>query len=273
MERKPHSVPQARQAAGNGQRRNRAEGRFEARSRLRPLSKTSDASTAHTRRRFPGASRGGSTLPALARIARIAGTAVCLAGFTGLGAATAQANPASAVYRFVDDRGVVHFSNAPADRRYELVKPRPQHERNSAPTRARQPIPVHHGYDSLIVREAHANDLEPALVKAVIAAESNFSRFAVSRAGAQGLMQLMPQTAAGLGVDDPFHERQNVNGGSRYLRAMLDRYGDLKRALAAYNAGPSAVDRYRGIPPYPETKAYVKRVLAYYRGYQGDFHR
>ena len=185
--------------------------------------------------------------------------------------ASAHAGTARAVYRFVDDRGVVHFSNAPADRRYELVKTRTRHAHDDR--RLRGPLPIHHGYDSLIIREARANNLEPALVKAVIAAESNFSPLAVSHAGAQGLMQLMPKTAEGLGVEDPFQARENVSGGSRYLREMLDRYGDLTRALAAYNAGPTAVDRYRGIPPYPETKAYVKRVLAYYRGYRGDFHQ
>lgn len=210
--------------------------------------------------------RGGTILRVWIRIAMTALMVLC-----GIGWAQAGASANSAVYRYVDDRGVVHFSNAPADRRYELVQPRPRFERNLRPGRAR--VPRNDGYDSLIIREARANNLEPALVKAVIAAESNFSPSAVSRAGAQGLMQLMPKTAAGLGVEDPFHARENVSGGSRYLREMLDRYGDLRRALAAYNAGPTAVDRYRGIPPYPETKAYVKRVLAYYRGYQGDFHR
>jgi soluble lytic murein transglycosylase-like protein len=108
-------------------------------------------------------------------------------------------------------------------------------------------------------------------VKAVIAAESNFDPEAISHRGAQGLMQLMPATAAALGVADPLQPTQNVQAGARYLRLMLDRYGDLERALAAYNAGPSAVDRYGGIPPYPETRDYVQRVLAYYRHYHGDF--
>jgi len=186
-------------------------------------------------------------------------------------ASNALANPPS-MYRFIDDRGVVHFSNAPSDPRYQAIKVlrKVNPPGKEAPKRT---IPVNYGYDSLIIREAKANGLEPALVKAVIAAESNFSVKAVSHAGAQGLMQLMPKTAAGLGVQDPFEAPQNVSGGSRYLREMLDRYGDLSRALAAYNAGPKAVDRYRGIPPYPETKAYVKRVLAYYRGYRGDFQR
>ena len=184
-------------------------------------------------------------------------------------AQAAAANPA--VYKFIDSRGVIHFSDAPSDARYRIIKPRPKATRYSR--KARADVPINHGYDSLIKREARANRLDPALIKAVIAAESNFSPRAVSRAGAQGLMQLMPRTAEQLGVEDPFGEAENVSGGTRYLREMLDRYGDLSRALAAYNAGPKAVDRYRGIPPYPETKAYVKRVLAYYRGYRGDFHQ
>ena len=81
------------------------------------------------------------------------------------------------------------------------------------------------------------------------------------------------QLASKLGVEDPFAADQNVSGGVRYLREMLDRYGDMRRALAAYNAGPKAVDRYRGIPPYPETRAYVQRVMTYYRDYNGDFGR
>jgi soluble lytic murein transglycosylase-like protein len=108
-------------------------------------------------------------------------------------------------------------------------------------------------------------------VKAVIAAESSFDADAVSHAGAQGLMQLMPETARTLGVKDAFRPDENVDGGTRYLRKMIDRYGDWTRALAAYNAGPSAVDQYRGVPPYKETRDYVKRVLNYYRHYDGDF--
>lgn len=175
---------------------------------------------------------------------------------------TAPEVNAGEIYRFLDARGVVHFSDMPLGPEYRLV-PR-------APSRHRQ-IPNHNGYDSLIVRAARAQRLEPALVKAVIAAESDFNPRAVSRKGAQGLMQLMPETAHTLGVRDAMHPEQNVRGGTRYLRAMLDRYQDVSQALAAYNAGPTAVDRYRGVPPFKETQAYVARVLDYYHGYHPEF--
>ncbi len=104
--------------------------------------------------------------------------------------------------------------------------------------------------------------LDPALVHAVVQAESGYDPYATSPAGAQGLMQLMPATARALGVRDPYDPVQNVEGGVRYLRGLLDRFGDVRLALAAYNAGPHAVQRYGGVPPYVETRAYVERVLA-----------
>lgn len=172
--------------------------------------------------------------------------------------------PGGGVYTFVDSRGVTHFTNVPNDSRYvPIAKPRRARRRSRAPQ--------HRGYDVLIQLTAAEHRVPPALVKAVIAAESAFNEHAVSKKGAQGLMQLMPRTAAELGVTDAFSADQNVAGGTRYLREMLDRYGDVGRAIAAYNAGPTAVDRYRGIPPYPETRDYVKRVLTYYRDYHGDF--
>ena len=187
----------------------------------------------------------------------------------GLGVLVAA--PAAAdrqIYTFVDESGVTHFTNLlPRDERYQAVPPRDR--RGFSLGR----IPKYWGYDGLIGLTARENQVQPALVKAVIAAESNFDPGAVSRKGARGLMQLMPETAEELGIDDPLQPSDNVRGGTRYLRSMLDRYGDLSRALAAYNAGPSAVDRYGGVPPYQETRDYVNRVLTYYRAYHGDFGR
>ena len=116
-----------------------------------------------------------------------------------------------------------------------------------------------------IYAAARKYDLTPELLRGVIRAESNFEVRAVSHAGAQGLMQLMPQTAKELGVENPFDISQNIDGGARYLRKMLDKFGgDIKLALAAYNAGPGAVEKYGGqIPPYRETEQYVSRVLRF----------
>lgn len=107
--------------------------------------------------------------------------------------------------------------------------------------------------------------IDPALIEAIIANESGFDPNATSRAGARGLMQLMPQTAASLGVSDPYDPQQNIRGGVRYLRSLLDRFGNVELAVAAYNAGPEAVERYGGVPPYSETENYVRNVLTSYR--------
>jgi len=117
--------------------------------------------------------------------------------------------------------------------------------------------------DSLVQQNASTWQVDPSLIKAVIANESGFDANATSKVGAQGLMQLMPETAASLGVRDPYDPVQNVAGGTRYLRSLLDRFGgDSKLAVAAYNAGPEAVEKYGGIPPYAETQNYVQNVLA-----------
>ena len=178
---------------------------------------------------------------------------------------TLPARAGGRIYSYVDEDGVTHYSNNPSDSRYApVVLKKPWQERAAH-------IPNNWGFDGLILLNAREHSVPPALVKAVIAAESAFNPSAVSQKGAQGLMQLMPATAASLGVTDALLPSENVRGGVRYLRRMLDRFGDMPRALAAYNAGPTAVDRYRGVPPYRETRDYVKRVLEYYRHYHGDF--
>jgi soluble lytic murein transglycosylase-like protein len=117
-------------------------------------------------------------------------------------------------------------------------------------------------FRALIARSGAQEGVDPALLEAVIAKESAFDAHAKSAAGAMGLMQLMPQTAAAFGVTDPYDPAQNVRGGARYLRQLLNRFGDVRLALAAYNAGPGAIERYAGIPPYEETRTYVGQVLA-----------
>jgi hypothetical protein len=166
---------------------------------------------------------------------------------------------ADGVYSRVDDGGVTVITDSPTDPRFRRIAGLsgtatgwlrvPQGARGSR-----------WGQD--IKEAAERYGVDPALVQAVIGVESAFNPWAVSRKGAQGLMQLMPRTASMLGVRDSFNPRENIEGGVRHLRYLLDRYpGNTSLALAAYNAGEGAVDYYGGIPPYPETQQYVQKVL------------
>jgi soluble lytic murein transglycosylase-like protein len=165
---------------------------------------------------------------------------------------------ASSLYRRVDEEGVTHFTNAPTDPRFQRVGSLS----GTAQGWLRLPDAVRSRYSHEIREIAGRHGVDADLVEAVIRAESAFNPRAVSNKGAQGLMQLMPRTASALGVRNAFDPYQNIDGGVRHLRYLLDRYpGNVSLALAAYNAGEKAVDYYRGIPPYAETTQYVQRIL------------
>ena len=164
----------------------------------------------------------------------------------------------AASYRLTDEEGVTHFTNAPTDPRYRSM---PGMSGTSAGW-LRLPPSVQARFIEEIKVIAARHGVSASLVESVIRVESAFNPSAISPKGAQGLMQLMPQTATSLGVRNAFDPKQNIEGGVRHLRYLIDRYpGNLPLAIAAYNAGEGAVDRYRGIPPYSETQEYVRRVL------------
>ena len=185
-------------------------------------------------------------------------------------AAVCAASPA--IYRYVDADGVVHFTDKPDSTRYRLVELTPRGLTRSGDPYDPRLLARATQYDAIIEAEAKSAGVEPNLLRAVIVVESGFNSRAVSKRGAVGLMQLMPETAEQLGVDDAYDPWQNIDGGTRYLCEMIDRFpGELELALAAYNAGPEAVRQYQGVPPYAETRGYVRRVLSYYKKFHADF--
>lgn len=165
------------------------------------------------------------------------------------------------IYVYIDSEGVMHFTNTPTSTSYKVYMREPPKF-----TKTWKPIK---SYDDVISEAAKRNDLSFSLLKALIHVESYFDPKAVSKKGAMGLCQIMPQNLERLQIADPFDPWENIMGGARYLRAMLDRFrGQLPLALAAYNAGPQAVERYNDIPPYPETKDYVQKVMKYFHLYK-----
>ena len=178
----------------------------------------------------------------------------------------------SAIYKYRDDEGVVHYTDArPLDAEYTLV------QTYCPACDPRSPVDwstvrLHpQAFRDEVAAAARRWAIDPALVRAVIHAESAFNPEAISRAGAQGLMQLMPATAGDYGVTDAFDVHQNIEAGTRHLAELLARYrGDVRLATAAYNAGAGAVERHGGIPPFTETRVYVERVGILHRRYRGE---
>ncbi|MDD5205421.1 MAG: lytic transglycosylase domain-containing protein [Desulfobacterales bacterium] len=164
------------------------------------------------------------------------------------------------IYRYRDENGVWHFTNIRSDVRYKLYI-------RSYPGKAVQQYI--RDFEGIISQASERFKVDPFLIKAVIKAESDFNQNAVSQKGAQGLMQLMPGTAEDMKVEDPFNPEENIFGGTRYLGMMLSRFNnDMRLALAAYNAGPERVENHRGIPPIPETKSFIEKVMQYYGRYR-----
>jgi len=172
-------------------------------------------------------------------------------------------SPAAAMdlYHYTDSAGTLHFTNVPSDPRY---RPMDLEAVDLERLRTRKLKRIDH----LIEQASRVQEIDSALIKAVIRAESNFDAWAVSSAGAQGLMQLMPGTVQELQVSDPFDPKENIQGGTYYLRYLLDRFNqDLRLALAAYHAGPGNVTRHGGVPPFKATVSYLDKVFRFYEIY------
>jgi len=165
------------------------------------------------------------------------------------------------IYRYVDKNGVWHFTNIKTDRRYTIF---------ISNTR-KTPAEYIREFSGIIKQASKRFGIDAHFIKAIIKAESGFDHKAISSKGAQGLMQLMPGTADDMAVEDPFDPEENIFGGTRYFSLLLKRFkNDKILALAAYNAGPEAVESHNGVPPFPETKAFVERVMDYYETYNSN---
>ena len=179
------------------------------------------------------------------------------------------------IYQYIDENGVVHFTNVGGGRNHKKARSEAQKAVDPEPSlRAPSPRPgvvssagIPSAYLDIINVACGKYGVDPLLVHAIVKVESDFNTYALSRKGAMGLMQLMPQTAVEMNVKNSFSPHENIDGGVRYLRYLMDRYeGNLSLALAAYNAGETSVKRWGTVPPFRETKNYVDRILRIYNG-------
>jgi soluble lytic murein transglycosylase len=167
------------------------------------------------------------------------------------------------IYMYIDEEGVYNFTDQPASSKYKLYIKDWSRAQNKVKRVAQ--------FDETIEAAARAHGIESHLLKAVVKAESDFNPRAVSKKGALGLMQIMPENIQKLEIENPFDPYDNIMGGARYLKELLRRFdGNLPLALAAYNAGPGHVEKLQGIPPFEETEIYVQRVLKYYEFFKQD---
>jgi soluble lytic murein transglycosylase len=175
---------------------------------------------------------------------------------------SADFNVHADIYRYIDESGVMHFTNTPTSstQKYQLfLREKPKRTNRYSSKK----------YDALINDASERYGVSFPLLKAIIKAESDFDPRAVSKKGAKGLMQIMPENFKRLGIRDPFNPKENINAGTRYFKQLYDRFhGKLALSLAAYNAGPTVVDLYKTIPPFEETEQYVERVLKFYYNYK-----
>ena len=171
------------------------------------------------------------------------------------------------IFKYVDENGVLCYTDTPLNRKAnrilkEKTDKTPVHRQS-----VRSDFKDAADYHSIVHEKAAVYNMDPSLIKAVIKTESNWNSKAISRKGAVGLMQLMPSTASDMNVHNPFNPEENIEGGTRYLKYLIERFnGDLTLALAAYNAGPKTVEKFGYVPPITETKQYVSRVLSLYSG-------
>jgi soluble lytic murein transglycosylase-like protein len=172
------------------------------------------------------------------------------------------------IFLYVDKEGTMHFTNVPTQHNYRLFL----REKSSRKTEtSKRYKPDSKQYDHIIEASSRRYGVDSALVKAIIRAESGFDPTAISTKGAEGLMQLMPETSRNLAVLNPFDPKENIEAGVKYLKYLLDRFdSDLRLSLAAYNAGETTVAQVRGVPNYSETKNYLDEVLRYYTEYQNN---
>jgi hypothetical protein len=178
---------------------------------------------------------------------------------------------AAGIYRYEDENGVIHFSNCPRDPKFKLYIRESKDDVGVEPGEAAPPFSLidSKNFDYLISEFAKKYEIEFALIKAMIRAESGFNPNAISRKGAKGLMQLMPATALRMNVSNVFNPKENIEGGVRYFKYLLSLFNnDLRLSLAAYNAGENIVAQLGTIPPYRETVDYVRKVLNFYQSYR-----